>query len=139
MSAKSVLHPKDREVILTKARKALKQGGLLILDGFTMKFIDDFEEKEIIEYNKYGFWSEKEHACIQRNHIYQDTLNTLEQYLVITEEDIECYNIWNQVFTKESIVSEIKNAGFENIDLYDDVAGKSYSGKDKTICVVAGK
>ncbi|MCQ4794181.1 class I SAM-dependent methyltransferase [Anaerofustis stercorihominis] len=134
-----VLPPKDREVILTKARKALKQGGLLILDGFTMKFIDDFEEKEIIEYNKYGFWSEKEHACIQRNHIYQDTLNTLEQYLVITEEDIECYNIWNQVFTKESIVSEIKNAGFENIDLYDDVAGKSYSGKDKTICVVAGK
>lgn len=134
-----VLHPKDRAVILNKTRKALKKDGILILDGFTKKFIDDFEEKEIIEYNKKGFWSEKEHVCIQRNYIYKETLNTLEQYLILTEENLECYNIWNQVYTKDSIVSEIKNAGFKYIDLYDDVTGKSYSGTSETICAVAGK
>ena len=37
--------------------------------------------------------------------------NTLEQYLVITEEDCHCYNLWNQRYTRETLKKEIESAG----------------------------
>jgi len=34
-----------------------------------------------------GFWSPVPHAVIQRNKYYEESGNTLEQYLIITEEE----------------------------------------------------
>lgn len=48
-----------------------------------------FEEKDSVGYEESGFWSEKPYAVIQRNSVYHDSQNTLEQYVVVTEEDCE--------------------------------------------------
>lgn len=132
-----VLPPMDRKILLEKIKKALKKGGILILDGFTDAA--PFEELETVRYQKEGFWSAAPHVVIQRNYRYRKTANTLEQYLIITEDDCACYNLWNQRYTRETFKAEIEGAGLTCIGFYDDVAGKPYTGKDVTICAAAQK
>ena len=132
-----VLPPKDRKTLLGKIKRALKQDGILILDGFTETL--PFQELETVQYQEEGFWSAGPHVLIQRNYKYPETANTLEQYLVVTEEDCHCYNLWNQRYSRESLKKEIESAGLCCIGFYDDVAGKAFTGRDTTICAVAEK
>lgn len=134
-----VLSPNKRNVILDKIMSALKQDGILILDGFTRNQLSDVPEKQDLYYADSGFWCSKPHVCIQRNYHYIETKNYLEQHVIISEDNCDCYNIWNQLFTVKSLSDEIKSAGFEKITLYDDVCGKKLSDKSKTICAVAQK
>ena len=134
-----VLSPNERSILLNKIKKALKQDGILILDGFTQNKLTDIPEKQDLYYADDGFWCAKPHVCIQRNYHYIETKNYLEQYVVISEDNCDCYNIWNQLFTVESFYDVIKSVGFRNIKLYDDVCGKELSDTSKTICAVVKK
>lgn len=129
--------PAARQLLLKKIRKALKKDGILILDGYTKHHFDDFLEGKSVEYHGNGFWCENPYICIQCNYLYQDTQNYLEQYVVITQNDCQCYNVWNQVFSADSLACELKAAGFENVALFDNVCGKPLSNTSKTICAVA--
>ena len=89
---------------------------------------------------KSGFWSDKPHICLESVYQYDDEDKTeLTQTIVITEDTIYCYNIWNHFFTRESLVSEIEPIGFKSLEFYGDVAGKEYSDSGETICVVLTK
>lgn len=132
-----VLPPKDRAVLLKKIYQALKLGGFLILDGFTA--MNDFRENETVEYQEHGFWTEEPHVAIHRNFMYKDTANTLEQHVIVTEDDCECYNIWNQLYSQETLEAEIRNAGFTSTDYYANASGEKFTGEESTICVVAKK
>ena len=104
-----VLSPENRNVLLQKIHRALKPG---------------------------GFWSPLPYAVIQRNKYYRESRNTLEQYLVITEENSKCYNIWNQVYTKDMLKEEVAETGLDCVSFYNDVQGKEYTGLANTICGV---
>lgn len=134
-----VLSPSDREMLLKKIRKALKPEGILILDVFTKVYLNIFKEKETVHYQENGFWSDKPHVVIQRNSVYEDTKNTLEQYLVVTEGDCACYNIWNQIYSEESLLAELESGGFHTTELFGDVSGKKYTGQQETMCVIGRK
>jgi len=60
----------------------------------------------------------------------------LEQYLVITEENCKCYNIWNQIYTESALEKEVTAAGLENVSFFDDVQGNKYTGLANTVCGV---
>ena len=132
-----VLPPHDRAKLLIKIRKALKKGGILILDGFTDNQIRDFSETRTIRYETHGFWSPVPHMLIQSNIIYPKTKNYLEQYIVVTEDTCECYNNWNQIYSIQSFGDELRSAGFDNIQFFDDVSGQPFTGTQNTLCAVA--
>jgi len=132
-----VLSPVDREILLTKIKKALKPNGTLILDAMAQHHMDGLSEGNTATYSSEGFWSPSPHLCIQNNYLYPETNNSLEQYIVLTENECQCYNIWNQIFSVDSLTMELIKAGFEKIKLYDDVTGKAFTNKGNTICVVA--
>lgn len=132
-----VLNPVDRLSLLRKIRNALKKDGMLILDGFTVHQYSEFIEKKEITYEKSGFWSSSPYVCIKNDYAYHKTNNYLTQYIIISENDCKCYNIWDQAFTEETIRKELINAGFTDIELFDDVCGKPYSFHNTTICVIA--
>ncbi|MFV0580385.1 MAG: class I SAM-dependent methyltransferase [Fusobacterium ulcerans] len=134
-----VLSPEERKILLDKICKALKFGGILILDVFTEVFFREFEEKVKITYADRGFWSEIPYSCIQRNKIYKDTLTSLEQYIIITENDCECYNIWNHIFDKESVSIELKVGGFSEIRFFNNVAGEKGKEESPEFCIYAKK
>ena len=131
-----VLSPTDRKTLLTKIKRAMKDDAVLILDTWTANQFNDFTESRTIQYHNQGYWSPKPHLCIQSNYIYPETNNYLEQYIIVTENNCECYNIWNQSFSMQSLKQELIDAGFKDIDFYDNTAGKAYTGKYNTICAI---
>lgn len=134
-----VLSPDNRKILLDKIYQALKLGGILILDVFSEQYVRSFKEVQSVRYEKGGFWSPDEYVVLQRNLYYKDSNNTLEQYLVITEDKTKCYNIWNQIYTKESFEKEVSAVGLEVVDIFDDVLGNGYSGNADTLCGVFKK
>lgn len=134
-----VLSPQNRTLLLKKAWEALKKQGILILDVFTAKHLENFKENQTIEYQPTGFWSAEPHIVIQRNILYPDTSNTLEQYLIVKEEDCACYNMWNQIYTPDLLTAELKTAGFPQPKLFDDITGPPYTGQSTTLCITAQK
>lgn len=131
------LPPDDRVKLLIKIRKALKKGGILILDGFTENEIQNFSETRTIQFETNGFWRPIPHMLIKSNYIYPEAKCYLEQYIVVTENACQCYNNWNQIYSLRSLDDEIRKAGFDNIQFFDDVSGLPFTGTQNTICAVA--
>lgn len=134
-----VLPPQDRAVLLKKIHKALKRGGILILDVYHEPYRNAFHEMQSIQYEDGGFWSPEPYVVIQKNKVYTRTNNTLEQYLVITKESMECFYIWNQIYSKVSFMEEIEKQGFETVDMFDDICGRPFTGQKESICGVFTK
>jgi len=134
-----VLPVEDRKILLRKIYGALKKGGRLIIDADTRNILDEITEGTTIQYIESGFWSSAPHLCIQCKYKYDDTYNYLNQYIIITENECNCYNIWNQTYSKESMLEELTYAGFADVEFFDNVAGDKFTGKADTLCAVACK
>lgn len=129
----------DRLTLLKKIYQALKPNGKFIFDVFTPLMRK--KESHSWEYcDKGGFFSEKPHICLESVYQYDDEDNTeLRQSIVITENAVNCYNIWDHFFTKESLISEIQPLGFSTFEFYGDAAGTEFSDTGETICGVFTK
>lgn len=129
----------ERRILLKKVYQALRPNGKFIFDVFTPRMRKN-ESRSWHYYEKGGFWSEKPHICLESVYQYDDEDNTeLRQFVVITEETVKCYNIWDHFFTKEKLLSEVQPTGFKAFEFYGDVAGKEFSDTGETICVVCTK
>ena len=129
----------DRLILLRKVYQALKPNGKFIFDVFT-PLMKKKESRSWEYYKESGFFSEKPHICLESVYHYDDEDNTeLRQSIVITEEAVNCYNIWDHFFTKEALLSEIQTAGFGTFEFYGDIAGKEFSDSGETICGVLTK
>lgn len=129
----------DRLILLRKVYEALKPNGKFIFDVFT-PLMRKKESHSWKYYKESGFFSEKPHICLESVYHYDDEDNTeLRQSIVITEEAVNCYNIWDHFFTKEALLSEIQTAGFNTFEFYGDIAGKEFSDSGETICGVLTK
>lgn len=129
----------DRLILLRKVYQALKPNGKFIFDVFT-PLMRKKESHSWEYYKESGFFSEKPHICLESVYHYDDEDNTeLRQSIVITEEAVNCYNIWDHFFTKEALLSEIQTAGFNTFEFYGDISGKEFSDSGETICGVLTK
>lgn len=128
----------DRLNLLKKIYQALKPNGKFIFDVFTPLMRKKGSRSWY--YEKGGFWDEKPHICLESVYQYDDEDNTeLRQSIVITEETVNCYNIWDHFFTKEALISEIQPVGFKTFEFYGDIAGKEFLDSGETICGVFTK
>lgn len=134
-----VLSNEDRATLLKKVYRALKPGGRFIFDINTKEYLVDYKEGRTTEFSESGFSRAEPHVCIESNYLYPETKNYLDQYVVITDSQCECYNTWNQIHDESTIQVELGNAGFIIESFFDDVAGKPLSDKSKTMCVIAKK
>ena len=133
-----VLAPDIRLRLLRKINRALRPGGLFIVDVWTKNAYKNFNEQKTITYEKNGFWSPDEYLCVKRDCLYGESV-ILEQYNVITAEAVQTYNIWNEMFTEESLSRVLAAAGFSSVSFYADVCGTKQSARDETLCAVAVK
>ena len=129
----------DRLILLKKIYQALKPNGKFIFDVFTPRMRK--AESHSWYYSKEsGFWNEKPHIYLGAVYQYDDEDHTeLAQSIVITEDNVNCYNVWDHYFTKEKLISEIQPTGFNLCEFYGDVAGQEFSDTGETICGVFTK
>ena len=130
----SALSTADRQLLLAKILSALKPNGKFIMDVFTPKMRK--EERRTWGYHATGgFWSEYPHLCLESVYQYGNRTE-LRQYIVMEEENLNCYNIWDNYFTKDELLSEVQSAGFGRFEFFGDVSGKEFSEFGDTICGV---
>lgn len=135
----SVLSNHNRSRLLDNIYQALKPGGIFILDVFTPNQYKDRKESRDCYYSQGGFWSEKANLCLNSFYRYDDSNTMLDQTIVITEDSIQCYNIWDHVFTKDELEYDLLKAGFTTVDFYGDVAGDGYRPDGNIMCAVGKK
>jgi SAM-dependent methyltransferase len=134
----AALSTKDRILLLKKIYRALKPDGKFIFDVFTHKMRLP-ESRTWQFYDDGGFYCDKPHICINSVYQYIDNRAELRQSIIITDESVECYNVWDHFFNKNELVAEVFPAGFCKYKLYGDVAGAEYSDSSDTICGVFTK
>lgn len=134
-----VLSTDDRAVLLKKINAALRSNGRLIFDVFTPQQYTGIAESRDWSYEESGFWSPASYLCLNSLYRYDDVNTFLQQHLIISEDKVNCYNVWEHTFTRDEIKKDLKSAGFNIDGFYGDVAGNDDSADSKQLCIVARK
>ncbi len=135
-----VLSTQDRAALLDRVYRALRPGGKFVFDVFTPARHAGRGEQKNWEYcPDGGFWDAGAHLCLHSFYRYDEDNTVLDQTVVATDTKVECYNIWEHCFTEESLAGELRGAGFDRFELFDDIAGKPYGKEGDAICAVATK
>jgi SAM-dependent methyltransferase len=134
-----VLCPEDRNSLLRKIHRALKPGGLFIVDAWTPSFYTEFKENKEWSYAEGGFWSDQPYACLKSFYRYEECNTFADQYVIVREDGIDCYNIWNHAYTPKEFRADLGMADFHQVSFYGNVAGDLYTEDSTSICAVAGK
>jgi 2-polyprenyl-3-methyl-5-hydroxy-6-metoxy-1,4-benzoquinol methylase len=134
-----VLSKAERKILLNNIKKLLKPNGLFVFDVFTPEQYKDFSENMTYYYSDGpGFWSGNKHVCLESNYAYDDHIH-LNQNVVLEDEKINVYRIWDEAFTKEKLTNELKENGFIVKDIYADLTGTAYTKESKMMGIVAYK
>lgn len=134
-----VLPDEDRTVLLKKAYKALKPGGAMVFDAFSAEEVSGRKERTAYSHHPQGgFWSPKAHICLEALYNYEGYVSAM-QYIILEEDKINCYRVWEHGFTKEEMEKNLKEAGFYNAVFYENVKGDPYKKEGSTLCAVAEK
>jgi hypothetical protein len=129
----------DRRALLGKVYSSLRSGGKFIFDVFTHRMRAE-ESKSWFYSDQGGFYSDKPHLCLMAVYQYDDGDNTeLRQSVVVADDSVLCFNVWDHFFDKDELVREVMPAGFSEFEIYGDIAGGKYSETGDTICGVFTK
>lgn len=129
----------DRKIIMKNVYQSLKSGGKLLLDVFGVAKYNDFVESKSWKIcNDNGFWREGSYIEINGSYKYSGYV-TLEQTVIISDNEIDTYYIWNTCFTKEALIEETEAAGFKVCGIWGDVAGSLYSEDGFTMAILLEK
>ncbi|HSK69060.1 MAG TPA: methyltransferase domain-containing protein, partial [Candidatus Limnocylindria bacterium] len=120
------LVPQDRATLLRNVRRALKPGGLFLLDTFTPRRYDGFKERTWWERSAAGgFWSPNPHMVLGAEYLYEGHVG-LSRYVVLEDGNARAFNIWDTAFTPGTLAAELRAQGFEPMDFYSDMEGNPY-------------
>lgn len=133
----AALIPDERRNLIRKIHEALKPGGLFILDVFTgVHFKNKSNKLSWFFYNDNDFWSSKPHLCLDATYLYENNTIAVDQHIVVTNDVIKEYLVWNTAYTVQSLTDEITPPGFEVSGVFGDVCGNPYTGESDTLCIV---
>jgi SAM-dependent methyltransferase len=128
-----------RDILLDKIRTALKPGGLFIFDVTT----PDLKHFTGSQNNWYladsGFWRPGRHMTLELRFDYPENNVFVNQYIVIDEEKLTVYRIWNHNYTPETIKPVLEKAGFRIEHTWNSLDGKPYKKGGEWLAVAARK
>ncbi|MEK3901427.1 MULTISPECIES: class I SAM-dependent methyltransferase [unclassified Paenibacillus] len=130
----------ERYTLLGKLHRALKPGGLFIMDVFTHQTIQS--KKDSTSWSVQpdgGFWNAEPHVCLEASYFFEEHTVEARQTVILTDHRLHHYLIWNTVFTQETLAEEVLPWGFQLDSVYDDSCGSPYTGGADTLCFVLRK
>ncbi len=134
-----VLSTEDRAKLLQRIYAALRPGGLLIFDALTPLHFADQQECNSWEYAEKGFFCAEPHICLKSFYRYDEQNTILDQYIIVTEQNVRHINNFQHAFTKGEIAWEISSAGLSVKSFYGNMLGAGYRDNEKEFCAVAQK
>jgi len=133
------LIPDERRILLNRVHRALMPGGLFLFDVLTplwSKGRQDNGSWEMTTGN--GFWSAKPYICMNANYDYGQAAEC-RRHVIMDENEVRSYNIWDCFFTVQSLLDEVTPFGFSNEGVFGDITGKPYTDESQRLCVILRK
>lgn len=134
----AALTPNERWVLIQKVHKALKPGGLFILDVFSERYFKNNKANKTswTLCKNGGFWSDEPYICLEATYLYENDTVAVDQYVIVRNSDIKEYLIWDSAYSVQKMTNEVSSFGFRVKNVYDDMCGSPYTGKADTICFI---
>lgn len=129
----------ERATIDKRVLKALKPGGMFILDVFTDVRYKNISESATWHAADKGFWSAEPYLCLQATYLYKDNTVSADRYVIVTDKGVTDYIVWDTIFTRRTLSDELAAAGFRVQGVFDDACGSPYTGESETLCCIARK
>jgi SAM-dependent methyltransferase len=131
----------NRERLLPRIARALKPGGRFVFDVIAEKSREKTQEATRWEVcPSGGFWRSGAHLVLSQVFLYPEDKAYLDRYLVIDDSgSLAIYNIWEHYFTVEMLQSDLKAAGFTEVQVWNDLTGTPYAECAGSMGVIARK
>ncbi|MCL2003637.1 MAG: class I SAM-dependent methyltransferase [Oscillospiraceae bacterium] len=133
------LIPDERANLLRRIHKALKPGGLFLFDIYTpLRGKGKNDRASWDNHPNGGFWSAKPHICLSTEYVCGEAAEG-HRHVVVEENSVRSYNLWDCYFTRQSILGEADPFGFSEYGFFNDAAGQPSSGNSETLCAILKK
>ena len=127
----------ERRTLLANVRRALKPGGMLILDVYTdVHFSRKAEQTSWTAQPDGGFWSAEGYVSLDATYLYENGTVAAARTVVLNDKGAADYIIWDTAYTKARLEDEVRPSGFSLEAVYDDVCASPYTGASETLCAV---
>lgn len=134
------LSPKQRKHLLGIFHKILKEDGAILLDVHTLNAFRNKKEVAGYAFNYMNhFWSSEDYFCFYNTFLYEEKKVSLDKYTIIKKTSTNVIYNWLQFYSKEAIIREFKENGFEVKEIYSNVAGTAYHSESNDMAIVAKK
>jgi SAM-dependent methyltransferase len=135
--------PRDQGLeILKNARLALKPGGALLLEVQSLEHIRKGGEAGPSWYSaETGLFSSEPHVVLQENFWDADAKASTNRFSVIDAQTntVSTYALSNEAYTKQELTNALVMAGFEDVERFPSLTGKSIAGEaDLPVLVARG-
>ena len=125
-----------RDKLLALLHHALKPGGLLIFDITTRTTRMKHGEKNGWYASDGGFWRPGKHLVLTQGYDYPEEKVWLDQYIIIDSDNVKVYNNWFHDYDLVTIRQVLLRAGFEVVQVWNDLAGTPYEEGGDWIALV---
>ncbi len=117
-----VLIPKEREVLLSKVFKALKQGGKFIFDVLKDNQLEEKQTPNNWEANNNGFWKDSPYLSLSESFLFKKQKVILYQHCIIEHDDnCKIYRFWTHFFNQKELDLMLISHGFRKVDHREDI------------------
>ena len=120
------LLPEEREKLLAKIHKALKEGGRFIFDVLKDNNLSDKLSPKTWESNSTGFWKDAPYLALSESFLYEIEKIILFQNTIIDDNnDAETYRFWTHFFSQSDIRKMLEFNQFNSIEFKEDILPES--------------
>jgi SAM-dependent methyltransferase len=138
----NAFRPSEAKAILRKAKRALNEGGTLLLEPHTFDAVRGSWAPSWSWYSsEHGLFSDMPHLCLQERSWDSATNTGTTHYFVVDAEtgEVTVYAETLQAYSDDEYRSLLAECGFENVEFYASLTGTRDESQGDLFAVVARK
>ncbi len=131
------LLPSERDQLLTKIKRALKPGGILIFDVLNDSNLESKVSPKSWEISEKGFWRDSPYLALSESLLYEEEKVVLSQHFIVEESKTDIYRFWTHFFSHNDLIEILSPYDFIDLSFHEDVLqeGDIWNGSNVTFCI----
>lgn len=132
------LSPEQRRLLRARFKALLKPGGAVLLDAYSMKALEEKEEKTAFWIEpENNFWSPEKCYSFLNVFKYEEEKLSLDKHTIVEKDGVRTIYDWFQHFTLEGITAEFAESGLKIEKFLANVAGDEFDPDGGEFAIVA--